>query len=148
MKISGLSVRILVVLLTIPFILITANSAFAGGNPPTGGEKTKGPVVKGTLEFEPSEEGNPESDVAYEFTGSCKGQDVNVSGVFDEATFADVSEETLQDFRWDIDDLPEGCAPDPRAELIIRKIKSFVDMDPDLMKQAEVQMIFVVPSGK
>jgi hypothetical protein len=149
MKISKLTVRILVVLLAIPLILITANSAFAGGNPPIGEEKIKGPIVTGIIIFYPSELGNPDSDVQYVFTGSCRGKDVIVSDISDEAFFSDVDEETLTDLVWNIGELPEGCAPDQARDLIIRKIKNFIDMSPDeFIKQAEVQMVFIVSTSK
>jgi len=149
MKISGLSVRILFVLLAIPVILIGTDSVFAGGNPPIGDEKIKGPIVTGIIIFYPSVEGEPESDVRYVFTGRCRGKDVLVSDISDEAYFSDIDEETLTDLVWDLGGLPEGCAPDQARDLIIRKINNFVDMSPDeLIKQAEVQMVFIVSTSK
>ena len=149
MTTSRLNHRILVVLLIIPLILVAANLVFAGGNPPDKlEEKTEGPVVSGSLVFTPQTENDPTSYVVFDFNGKCKGQDIDVTIESDDITFDAVNEENMQDYRWNIDDLPDRCAPDPAAVLIIRKITDFVDMDPDLIKYAEVQMIFVVPKGK
>jgi hypothetical protein len=148
MKIFGLSIRILVVLLTIPLILITANSAFTGLNPPLPGERTKGPIVSGEILIVPDPDDtppNPSSDVYFSFIGKCKGKDVVVPlTLFSGPSFADVNETTLLNNRWDLSDLPPGCAPDQAIELITRKVKNYVDMSPaDLIKQAEIYLIFV-----
>lgn len=147
MTISRLDLRILVVLLIIPLILITASSAFAGGNPPGEGEKASGPVVSGVLILFPSYAGRRYSPVEFFFTsGKCKGEYVTMaySEVFvPNVTFDFVNELNLPGTRWDTIDLPPGCSPDPSAELVIRKVKNFVDLDPALIKIAEIEMIFV-----
>ena len=148
MTISRLNPRILVVLLIIPLIWITANSAFAGGNPGPG-EKTSGPVVSGVLILFPSYAGRANSLVEFFFTsGRCKGDYVTMtySEIFGAGvTFNDVTEEILLGTRWDTIDLPSGCAPNVESpELIIRKVKNFVDLGPEaLIKIAEIEMIFV-----
>ena len=148
MTISRLNIRILVVLVIIPLIWITANLASAGGNPPEG-VKTSGPVVSGVLILFPEYAGRPNSLVKFFFTGGkCRGEYVTMTDslIFDGfTTFAFVNEQTLLYTEWDTIDLPPGCAPNVESEelgLIIRKVKNFVDLSPDL-KIAEIEMIFV-----
>ena len=151
MSISRLKLHILVVLLIMPLILIAASSALGGGNPGPG-EKTSGPVVSGVLILFPEYAGRPNSLVKFFFTsGKCRGEYVTMTDALifsppplPPITFAFVDEQSLLNTTWDTLDLPDGCAPDPSAELIIRKVKNFVDLSPeDLIKIAEIEMIFV-----